>query len=191
MGNRLSKIYTKTGDLGETGLGDGSRVSKTDPRVEAIGTVDELNSVIGLLVEELTDLGNSELGDIISFLRYSQHRIFDLGGELSIPGYEIINQSHIKKIELDLDRLNSNLEPLKNFILPGGSRLIATAHLARSTCRRAERRVIAISRDPSSQENRINANAIRYLNRFSDYLFVVARTCALITGTDEILWEQG
>lgn len=191
MGNRLSKIYTKTGDLGETGLGDGSRVSKTDPRVEAIGTVDELNSIIGLLVEELADLKNSELGDIINFLRYSQHRIFDLGGELSIPGYEIIDQSHIKKIELDLDQLNSNLEPLKNFILPGGSRLIATAHLARATCRRAERRVIAISRDPSSQENPLNANAIRYLNRFSDYLFVVARTCALITGIDEILWEQG
>ena len=191
MGNRLSKIYTKTGDLGETGLGDGSRVSKTDPRVEAIGTVDELNSVIGLLVEELDNLENSKLRDIIEFLRYSQHRIFDLGGELSIPGYEIINQSHIKKIESDLDRLNSNLEPLKNFILPGGSRLIATAHLARATCRRAERRVIAISRDPSTQENSINANAIRYLNRFSDYLFVVARSCALITGKEEILWEQG
>ena len=191
MGNRLSKIYTKTGDLGETGLGDGSRVSKTDLRVEAIGAVDELNSVIGLLVEELKTIENSELEDIVKFLRYSQHRIFDLGGELSIPGFEIINASHVTKIELNLDRLNSDLEPLKNFVLPGGSRVIATARLARATCRRAERRVIAIMGDPSCRGNSINSNAICYLNRFSDYLFVVARSCAKISGINEVLWEQG
>ena len=134
------KIYTKTGDLGDTGLGDGSRVSKIDLRVEAIGTVDELNSVVGLLVEELLTIENSELGPVVKFLRYSQHRIFDLGGELSIPGYELISEFHVNQIEQDLDRLNNKLEPLKNFVLPGGSRVIATAHLARATCRRAERK---------------------------------------------------
>lgn len=191
MGNRLSKIYTKTGDLGDTGLGDGSRVSKIDLRVEAIGTVDELNSVVGLLVEELLTIENSELGPVVKFLRYSQHRIFDLGGELSIPGYELISEFHVNQIEQDLDRLNNKLEPLKNFILPGGSRLIATAHLARATCRRAERTVIAIPHGASAQEKAINSNAICYLNRLSDYLFVVARTCARVTGVMEVLWEKG
>ena len=185
MGNRLSKIYTRTGDTGETGLGDGSRTAKTDPRVEAMGSVDELNSSIGILIEELLVTENPELEAIAAFLRYCQHRIFDLGGELSIPGYAIIKESHTERIETELDTLNETLSPLENFILPGGSHLIASAHLARAICRRAERAVVGIPQDQN-----VNENALQYLNRLSDYLFVVARTCARVTGVAEVLWEK-
>ena len=184
-GNRLSKIYTRTGDTGETGLGDGSRISKIEPRVEAMGSVDELNSSIGILVEELVEVGNPELDTIADFLRYSQHRIFDLGGELSIPGYAIIQDTHVERIETELDTLNDSLPPLKNFILPGGSHLIASAHLARAICRRAERAVVGIHQDQN-----INKSALKYLNRLSDYLFVVARTSARVIGVPEVLWEK-
>ena len=185
MGNRLSKIYTRTGDTGETGLGDGSRISKIEPRVEAMGSVDELNSSIGILVEELVEVGNPELDTIADFLRYSQHRIFDLGGELSIPGYAIIQDTHVDRIETELDSLNDVLPPLENFILPGGSHLIASAHMARAICRRAERALVGIHQDQN-----INKSALQYLNRLSDYLFVVARTCARVTGVPEVLWEK-
>lgn len=186
MGKRLSKIYTRTGDEGETGLGDGSRIKKTHPRVEAMGSVDELNSSLGVLVEELISAGNDDLVVIATFLRLTQHRIFDLGGELSIPGYEIINADHVAAIEDNLDQLNDHLAPLENFILPGGSRLIASCHMVRAICRRAERDVIALSEVAT-----INAFALEFLNRLSDYLFVVARSCARITGVDEVLWEKG
>ena len=185
MGNRLSKIYTRTGDAGETGLGDGSRTSKTEPRVEAMGSVDEINSSIGILIEELREVGNPELDTIADFLRYSQHRIFDLGGELSIPGYAIIQDTHVDRIETELDSLNDVLPPLENFILPGGSHLIASAHMARAICRRAERALVGIHQDQN-----INKSALQYLNRLSDYLFVVARTCARVTGVPEVLWEK-
>ena len=186
MGKRLSKIYTRTGDGGETGLGDGSRVSKTHPRIEAIGSVDELNSIVGLLVEELIEAGNDELNTIADFLRALQHRIFDLGGELSIPGFNIINDDHVKTIEVHLDALNEHLEPLDNFILPGGSKLIANCHVARAICRRAERQVATLA-----QEESVNKAGMEFLNRLSDYLFVVARSCARITGVDEVLWTKG
>ena len=186
MGKRLSKIYTRTGDGGETGLGDGNRVSKTHPRIEAIGSVDELNSIIGLLVEELLLENDEALNSIAEFLRSLQHRIFDLGGELSIPGFDIITADHVSAIESELDALNDHLQPLENFILPGGSKLIASCHMARAICRRAERHVVALAR-----EDAVNQAGMEFLNRLSDYLFVVARSCARITGIDEVLWEKG
>ena len=186
MGKRLSKIYTRTGDNGETGLGDGSRISKTAPRVEAMGSVDELNSIVGVVVEELIESHQPELQQISEFLRALQHRIFDLGGELSIPNFEIISADHVSAIESNLDKLNDRLEPLENFILPGGSRLIANCHMARSICRRSERNLIALAKDEE-----INNNAMKFLNRLSDYLFVLARTCARLTEVDEVLWQKG
>lgn len=186
MGKRLSKIYTRTGDKGETGLGDGSRTSKTAPRVEAMGSVDELNSIVGVVVEELLNSHQEELIRIAGFLRTLQHRIFDLGGELSIPGFEIITADHVTAIEINLDAMNEHLEPLENFILPGGSRLIADCHMARAICRRAERNITALAEDEY-----VNANAMEFINRLSDYLFVLARTCARLTDVDEVLWEKG
>jgi cob(I)alamin adenosyltransferase len=185
MGKRLGKIYTRTGDQGDTGLGDGKRVAKDDARVEAIGAVDELNAWLGVVVQSLHDEGG-DLAGIEAFLRGCQHRIFDLGGELSIPGYKIISEDHVAAIERQLDELNEGLEPLANFILPGGSRLIAELHIARTVCRRAERRLVTLASGAD-----INADGLKLLNRLSDYLFVAARYCAKVTGTPEILWEQG
>lgn len=182
MGKRLSKIYTRTGDAGETGLGDGSRISKTHERVEAMGAADELNSAVGLLIEYLKP---HDLAGIEQFLAYSQHRIFDLGGELSIPGFKIIEERHVSDMEVQLDALNKNLAPLENFILPGGSQLIAHCHMARSICRRAERRVVALA----AVED-INPCCQQYLNRLSDYLFVLARYCAAETNVDEVIWQK-
>jgi cob(I)alamin adenosyltransferase len=186
MGKRLSKIYTKTGDKGETGLGDGNRVSKTHPRIKAIGTVDELNSILGVLIEEIRRVNTRSLGSIDAFIQDCQHRVFDLGGELSIPGFEIISATHVEAVEVALDILNDELEPLENFILPGGSMLVAQCHMARSICRRAERDVIALN-----QEESVNDSALKFLNRLSDYLFVAARSCARLTGVDEVLWRKG
>ena len=185
MGKRLSKIYTRTGDKGETGLGDGTRVSKTHPRIEAIGAIDELNSILGLLTEEIRQTGCENLEPIEAFLRACQHRVFDLGGELSIPGLVTITAAHVETIEAALDNLNSNLEPLEDFILPGGSVLIAQCHIARSTCRRAERKTVALSAVAT-----VNEPALEFLNRLSDYLFVAARSCALLTGVYEVLWKK-
>lgn len=185
MGKRLSKIYTKTGDSGETGLGDGTRISKSTPRVEAMGSVDELNSLLGVLVEEIKSENNPELTPMSDFLRQCQHRIFDLGGELSIPGYEIIHDHHAERIEEALDDINKNLQPLENFILPGGSRSIATCHWARSVCRRAERDVVTLS-----ETDEINKAGLKFLNRLSDYLFVAARQIAKVQGVPEVLWEK-
>ena len=185
MGKRLSKIYTRTGDAGTTGLGDGGRIDKDDDRIEAIGTVDELNSWMGLVIEGLVEQGDIFAG-LTAFLRTCQHRIFDLGGELSIPGYTIITAEHVAAIETQLDAMNNDLEPLTNFILPGGARLIAELHVARSVCRRAERRVVTLS-----HESEVNVNALSFLNRLSDFLFVAARYCAKVSGVSEVLWEQG
>jgi len=179
MGNRLSKIYTRTGDDGTTGLGDGSRTQKDSLRVEAYGTVDELNSAIGVLIAEVDSSG------IASVLLDVQHDLFDLGGELCMPAMELIGDRHIDRLERELDRLNADLPPLKDFILPGGSRPAAQAHLARTICRRAERRVIALARHEA-----VNEPAIRYLNRLSDLLFVAARTIARASGVGEILWDH-
>ncbi len=185
MGKRLSKIYTRTGDGGTTGLGDGSRVNKIHPRIEAIGDVDELNSTLGLLIEWMKKENNPQFAPIIAFLSDHQHRIFDLGGELSIPGYTLMKTHHIDAIESFLDELNADLAPLENFILPGGSVLISQCHLTRSICRRAERSVLALA-----DLETVNPASLQFLNRFSDCLFVIARCCAKRTETPEVLWQK-
>ena len=179
MGNRLSKIYTKTGDNGETGLGDGSRIDKTAERVWAMGDVDELNSVIGVLIEQC------ELKVIRESLRDIQHVLFNLGGELSIPGMELVIDKNIEALENLIDTHNQVLPPLKEFILPGGSPAAASCHLARAVCRRAERRVIAVAK-----EENVNQQALIYLNRLSDLLFVFARVIARQGGGEEIYWQK-
>ena len=180
MGNRLTRIYTRTGDDGTTGLGDGSRTAKDDSRIEAIGSVDELNCVIGLLLcEQLPDTLRECLVGI-------QHRLFDIGGELSIPGHSMVADSHVHKLEQVLDELNAELPPLEDFILPGGSRAAALCHQARAVCRRAERRVHTLGRQAD-----INTASARYLNRLSDLLFVMARYYNKQTGEPDVLWEHG
>ena len=162
MGNRLSKIYTRTGDGGTTGLADGSRIAKTAPIIEAIGAVDELNSSLGLLLAERLPR------DVRACMADVQHDLFDLGGELSIPGHTILDAGHVDRLESQLDRFNAKLSPLKDFVLPAGTRAAGCAHLARAICRRAERRVVALN-------DGAPAFALRYLNRLSDLLFVMAR----------------
>lgn len=180
MGNRLSKIYTKTGDDGTTGLGDGSRVAKDNLRVEAYGTVDELNSFVGLLRAELADTHAMQL-----LLSRIQHELFDLGGELCIPNFILIKVDAITRLENAIDHLNQNLPPLKDFILPAGGKAASTCHVARSVCRRAERRVYSLS-----QQESISPLALQYLNRLSDYLFVAARVLAREHGGSEVLWQR-
>ena len=180
MGNRLSKIYTKTGDDGTTGLGDGSRVDKDGLRVEAYGTVDEANSAIGIVLTmpSMTPFIEDSLTNV-------QHDLFELGGELCIPGHEAIAEEFINRLENDLDHLNENLPPLKDFILPGGGSGSAACHLARTIVRRAERRVISLKK-----EDTVRDEVIRYLNRLSDLLFVVARVLARSENGKEVLWSR-
>ena len=178
MGHRLSKIYTRTGDKGTTGLGDGSRVEKDHIRVEAFGTVDELNSAIGLVRAEALP---EEMDSLLSQL---QHTLFDLGGELSVPGYTIITQEDVTELENRLDEYNATLPMLKEFILPAGGRATAHCHLARAICRRAERRVYTLSRDEP-----VSTHSLAYLNRLSDLLFVVARILARFENGEEVLWQ--
>ncbi|TDJ64909.1 MAG: cob(I)yrinic acid a,c-diamide adenosyltransferase [Proteobacteria bacterium] len=179
MGHRLSKIYTRTGDDGTTGLGDGTRVSKDSLRVEAYGTVDELNSVIGLLLTHTLPEA------IHACLVGVQHRLFDLGGELCLPGHTAIKQHHVNELEQILDDLNANLSPLKDFILPGGSTAAAVCHVARSVCRRAERRIISLSK-----QEQVSEVAIHYLNRLSDLLFVIGRTLNAEADYSDVLWRS-
>lgn len=179
MGNRLSKIYTRTGDDGTTGLGDGSRVAKDSARVAAYGTVDEANSCIGLVLA--TDVPD----DIRSLLTTVQHQMFDLGGELCIPGHAAIFDADIDRLEQQLDAFNEPLPPLKDFILPGGGEAAARCHIARTVVRRAERETVALSRlEP------VRPEAVRYLNRLSDLLFVLARVLARASGHGEVLWNH-
>jgi cob(I)alamin adenosyltransferase len=179
MGHRLSKIYTRTGDGGETGLGDGTRIAKDHARIEALGCVDELNSQIGLLLTEaLSD-------DIRSCLLQSQNDLFDLGGELSIPGHSMLDDSRVLRLEAALDQLNAELAPLKEFILPGGSRPAAQAHVARTICRRAERSLVRLRREAPVQDV-----GVRYLNRLSDLLFVLARSLNRAAGGSDVLWQR-
>jgi cob(I)alamin adenosyltransferase len=180
MGNRLSRIYTRTGDDGSTGLGDGSRVGKDSLRVTAYGTVDELNSTIGMVLA--TDGVPDEVREVLTQV---QHDLFDLGGELCIPGMEMVQDSDIARLESTLDDLNEPLPPLKEFILPGGGMAAACGHLARTVCRRAEREVVALAR----AEN-IRAQPQRYLNRLSDLLFVICRVLARASGHGEVLWQH-
>ena len=179
MGKRLSKIYTRTGDDGTTGLGDGNRLPKTAPRVEAMGDVDELNSLIGLmLTESLPD-------DIRHCLLTVQHGLFDVGGEMSLPGYTLVGDDRATILEAILDELNEALAPLEEFILPGGTRAAAVCHVARSVCRRAERRLCSID-----DGHPVNPASRRYLNRLSDLLFVMARSLNRVAGTPDVLWQR-
>jgi cob(I)alamin adenosyltransferase len=179
MGNRLSKIYTRTGDDGSTGLGDGTRTGKDSPRVDAYGTVDEANSCIGLV------LAGALPDDVAKLLTSIQHQMFDLGGELCIPGHAAIFDADIERLENELDRFNEPLPPLKDFILPGGGEAASRCHVARTVVRRAERECVALSRIES-----VRPEAIRYLNRLSDLLFVLARVLARASGHGEVIWQH-
>ncbi|WP_338525861.1 cob(I)yrinic acid a,c-diamide adenosyltransferase [Pseudomonas batumici] len=186
MGFRLSKIYTRTGDAGETGLGDGRRVPKDHPRIEAIGEVDMLNSQLGLLLAGLAELVviHPELSELIEVLAPVQHRLFDLGGELAMPTYQALDAAEVQRLETAIDRWNEELGPLENFILPGGSMLIAQAHVCRSQARSAERRCQQLNAvEP------LGGVGLAYINRLSDLLFVAARLIARREKIAEILWE--
>lgn len=188
MGNRLSKIYTRTGDKGTTGLGNGERVAKDHERVEAYGTVDELNCAIGVL------LASPGLPPAVSScLTEIQHELFDLGGELCIPGSRAISAAHIERLEQQLDAFNEPLPALKEFILPGGGPMSAACHLARAIARRAERRVwtlVALEASAPMPQERVNPEATRYLNRLSDLLFVIARVLSRQECGAEVLWRH-
>ncbi|MDR3417773.1 MAG: cob(I)yrinic acid a,c-diamide adenosyltransferase [Nevskia sp.] len=179
MGHRLSKIVTRTGDQGETGLASGERLAKSAPRVQALGEVDELNCAVGLLlVQELPDALRAPLA-------LTQHELFDLGGELSLPGSALIKDSYLLRLESELQGLNADLPPLKEFVLPGGDAPAAAAHFARAVARRAERALWALNAlEP------LNPLAPQYLNRLSDYLFVCARVLARLHGGSEVSWKK-
>jgi len=179
MGHRLSKIVTRTGDAGTTGLGDGSRIAKDSTRIAAIGEVDELNSTLGLLLTETLP------APVAACLTTVQHDLFDLGGELSVPGYVAVTDAHVARLEEAVEAFNADLEPLKEFILPGGTRAAALAHVARTVCRRAERALVRLAAtDPVSDPAR------RYLNRLSDLLFVLARALNRSGGRADVLWKR-
>ena len=186
MGYRLSKIYTRTGDAGETGLADGRRVPKDHPRIEAMGEVDSLNSLLGVLLAELDEAQERHpgLGELSEVLAPCQHRLFDLGGELAMPEYQVLDAGEIARLEDAIDRWNEEVGPLENFILPGGSRLIAQAHLCRSAARAAERRCQTLN-----GEEPLRNELLAYLNRLSDLLFVAARLIARRQHVAEILWQ--
>ena len=180
MGNRLSKIYTRTGDDGTTGLGDGSRTPKDSARVEAYGTVDEANSAIGMVLA-----GNTVPDTVRDCLTEVQHDLFELGGELCIPGHAAVQDVFIERLENDLDAFNEDLPKLKEFILPGGGQAAAACHVARTIVRRAERRVFTLS-----QSEDVRPETLKYLNRLSDLLFVVARVLARTDSGREVLWNR-
>jgi cob(I)alamin adenosyltransferase len=180
LGHRLSKIYTKTGDNGTTGLGIKDRIAKDSLRIHVIGEIDELNSFVGHLVEVVPN-ETAYFKD----LRQIQHDLFDLGGELAMPGYSLLDEAIIDELEARIDRDNAELEPLKNFILPGGNEMASRAHLCRSICRRAERMCVTFNQ----QEETPHLLAQKYLNRLSDYLFVLSRALVQLTGDAEILWQ--
>ncbi|MGY1425590.1 cob(I)yrinic acid a,c-diamide adenosyltransferase [Lysobacter sp. A289] len=179
MGNRLSRIYTRTGDDGSTGLGDGSRVAKDSARVNAYGTIDEANSAIGVV------LASDVPDNIRTLLLAIQHQLFDLGGELCIPGHAAITDADVDRLEQHLDQFNQDLPALKEFILPGGGEASARCHVARTVVRRAERATITLSRDES-----VRPEAVRYLNRLSDLLFVLCRVLARASGHGEVTWQH-
>lgn len=177
---RLSKIYTRTGDKGTTGLATGERVAKTHPRVVAMGDIDELNSCIGLLRSQALPEG------IDAILAVIQHRLFDIGGELAMPGHAFAQDAWVKRLEQQLDNLNAELPELAEFILPAGSAATAHCHLARSVCRRAERALLCLA-----DAEAVNSAALKYLNRLSDLLFVMARVIARADGGQEVYWQKG
>lgn len=179
MGNRLSKIYTRTGDKGTTGMGDGSRIAKNNLRVDAIGDVDELNSVLGIVISQC---GQNVVREILITI---QHDLFNLGGELTMPEYAAITESRVSWLEQTLDTLNAELSPLKEFILPGGGEAAAHCHLARAVCRRAERTIVSLA-----EEFDVSENIRAYINRLSDLLFVACRVLSREAGEAEVYWQS-
>lgn len=180
MANRLTKIVTRTGDDGSTGLADGTRVPKCAPRIETLGAIDELNSAIGLLLtEDMPEPMRSCLTDV-------QHDLFDLGGEISVPGHTIMSPGHSARLDDAVAAFNADLAPLKDFILPGGTRAAALAHLARTACRRAERTLVALAAETPQPPA-----LVQYLNRLSDLLFVLARALNVYAGRGDVLWQPG
>ena len=179
MANRLSKIYTRTGDKGKTGLADGSRVDKFNSRIESLGNIDELNSIIGIVLTEKIP------NDMKAILERVQHDLFDIGGELSIPNHMVIDEKKIDFLENSLDKMNNELQPLKEFILPGGSRISSYCHLARTVCRRVERNLFKLA-----QSEKVNEASLKYVNRLSDMLFVLARFLNKINQHNDILWKK-
>lgn len=180
MGNRLTKIYTRTGDEGTTGLADGSRVNKHDIQIESIGVIDELNSAIGfLLCQKIKD---ERLKDTLVGI---QHSLFDTGAELSLPDYVAIKPENVELLEKEIDRLNESLPPLREFILPGGNASAAACHMARASARRAERTLWQRAQTCHTAEP-----LLKFLNRLSDFLFVAARTLARQNGGSEVFWQS-
>ena len=180
MGHRLSKIVTRTGDAGTTGLGDGSRVTKDSARIEAIGAIDELNSVLGVLLAEAPPEA------VAACLTEVQHDLFDLGGELSIPGHAALSDAQVLRLEHEVERFNAELPPLKEFSLPGGSRAASLAHAARTVCRRAERALVRLGASETVRDP-----VRKYVNRLSDLLFVLARVLNRKAGVADVLWRRG
>ncbi|MFY9329139.1 MAG: cob(I)yrinic acid a,c-diamide adenosyltransferase [Georgfuchsia sp.] len=179
MGYRLSKIYTRTGDEGATGLGDGSRTGKDALRIATMGDLDELNSLLGLLLcEDLPE-------EVRTLLSGIQNDLFDLGGEVSIPGHTLLGENQPARLETAIDRFNGELQPLKEFILPGGNRAAAITHLARAVCRRAERKLVALARDEA-----VTKTSRQYVNRLSDLLFVLGRWLNKAAGGSDVLWHK-
>lgn len=179
MANRLSKIYTRTGDAGTTGLGDGTRVAKDSLRIAAMGDVDELNSIIGLI---LTEPMSPKIQDCLTRI---QHDLFDMGGEICMPGHAMIKAERVTALETQLDAWNDTLTPLKEFILPGGSRAAAYCHLARTVCRRAERQMTTLN-----NQDKMTEVSLQYINRLSDLLFVLCRILNKEAGLPDVLWQN-
>jgi cob(I)alamin adenosyltransferase len=186
MGHRLSKIYTRTGDSGTTGLGDGSRVAKDDLRIIALGDVDELNSCIGILRAQITASSIEDKAAWDKSLSLIQHWLFDLGGEVCIPNYNMVLPVAVEFLENEIDRMNEDLPMLKDFILPAGTLACSYAHQARSVCRRAERSLMTVH----SRDQNIQATSLQLLNRLSDWLFVASRTLQRAEGGSEVLWQK-
>lgn len=184
MGNRLSKIYTRTGDAGTTGLGDGARVAKDSLRVQAMGDVDELNSIIGIIQTQSLE------ANIHAVLHGIQHDLFDLGGEICMPGYAMIKAERVTALETQLDEWNETLAPLKEFILPGGNRAAAYCHLARTVCRRAERTMTTLNNQEKITQKELTEVSLQYINRLSDLLFVLCRILNKNAGVNDILWNN-
>ena len=190
MGNRLTKIYTRTGDDGTTGMADGSRVSKADAIFVVMGDVDELNAHIGMILAQIEALEADKAQRFIAIsdsLSTVQHLLFNIGGELAMPEYKGISESHISWLEAEIDTFNQDLPALKDFILPAGSPLVSQVHIARTVCRRAERQAVNLQQ---ISEQAISANALKLLNRLSDWLFVLSRYCAKVEGSKEVLWDK-
>ncbi len=179
MGNRLTSITTRTGDDGTTALADGERIDKSSTRIQAIGEVDEVNSLLGVLEAS----GVPE--DIAGYLRNIQHRLFDIGGELAVPGNAAIAPNSVERLEELIETYNEDLPPLKEFILPGGSMAASICHLARAVCRRCERNMVALG-----QTEYVNPETLRYINRLSDLLFILARSLNHLQGAREVFWDS-